>query len=650
TNNGSLDLENGASVATNNALTNNGTIYVDSGSYYNSTGSSLSVGHGTGSLTNNNYMQIGNYLMSTQGGVSAGTFTNSGTVSLYGNSNAAGTLTVSNLVNGGAIYNNSGAINIGAQASSGGLAMGDSGTLTENIAGMYQFGVINLNGPVSLGGTLDVATLSGFTFTKGESFDFMNLPANSLSGQFSTLAYGNYSGNGIDALNIGGGLALLVNYETSNGQIVLDVVGSTITENDWIGPSDNWDNPTNSVQDWSSKTPPNSSQDVFVGNYGPGGTITYNDSSDTINSLTVSKGTNSNYTVSFNANTALTTVAGVTINSGGEIDVETSGAALTSTGALANNGGTLKVGGDGGSVTVGGLSNTGEIDLNSNGSLNLNGGAGTYDNAGNIAMAGGTISGVTGTESLTNEGVIGGNGSISNLALINNGRVTPNGTLTITPNSSGFSSSGTVSIGQGDTLAIAGGNSIYTQAAGSTTVDGTLLANVLNINGGTLNGTGTIAGAVNNNGGMIHGGDSPGTLKINGNFTQGVNGTLFTQIDSATSLDLLQISGTATLGGQLQIDNNFYGDLGLTQGKELTILTAAGGISGEFSYLSDLNFDNGLWSWSVKYDTNSVDLVAMYNGTQPPTSTPEPATMLLLLFGLPGLAWSVRRKMRTGAR
>ncbi len=73
----------------------------------------------------------------------------------------------------------------------------------------------------------------------------------------------------------------------------------------------------------------------------------------------------------------------------------------------------------------------------------------------------------------------------------------------------------------------------YTQTAGITTVDGTLSAANFNLNGGSLDGTGIIQANVIN-AAVITPGDQPGTLTIQGNYTQASSGALDIDIASAT--------------------------------------------------------------------------------------------------------------------
>ncbi|MDX2081353.1 MAG: autotransporter domain-containing protein [Terrimicrobiaceae bacterium] len=92
-----------------------------------------------------------------------------------------------------------------------------------------------------------------------------------------------------------------------------------------------------------------------------------------------------------------------------------------------------------------------------------------------------------------------------------------------------------------------------------------------------LGGNGTIIGHVINRG-TVNPGNSPGTLSIVGDFTQTSSGTLQLEIASPTVFDRLIVSGTANLGGTLQVLN-----LGnrLQYGQRYGFLQA-GRISGQF--------------------------------------------------------------------
>ncbi len=91
--------------------------------------------------------------------------------------------------------------------------------------------------------------------------------------------------------------------------------------------------------------------------------------------------------------------------------------------------------------------------------------------------------------------------------------------------------------------------------SGGLYVNGILRTLRLNVRpNGTLGGTGTIFGDVINFG-NVSPGNSPGTMTIVGNFSQTSQGTLTLEIASPTIFDQLNVSGIATLGGTLAVQN-----------------------------------------------------------------------------------------------
>jgi len=95
----------------------------------------------------------------------------------------------------------------------------------------------------------------------------------------------------------------------------------------------------------------------------------------------------------------------------------------------------------------------------------------------------------------------------------------------------------------------------FTQTGGETDLTDIGITGSVLINGGTLTGTGTITGNLTNNGGFIAPGHSPGIIAVTGNFIQGAQGMLILEDGGAAPslFDQLQIGGTATLGGSLDV-------------------------------------------------------------------------------------------------
>ena len=92
--------------------------------------------------------------------------------------------------------------------------------------------------------------------------------------------------------------------------------------------------------------------------------------------------------------------------------------------------------------------------------------------------------------------------------------------------------------------------------AGRTLLNGVSLGgSTLTLNGGTLSGVGTINASVVN-AAEISPGASPGTITVNGNYTQTSAGVMKIELGGAppgTQFDQLNVTGTASLDGALNV-------------------------------------------------------------------------------------------------
>ena len=196
-------------------------------------------------------------------------------------------------------------------------------------------------------------------------------------------------------------------------------------------------------------------------------------------------------------------------------------------------------------------------------------------------MADGTLRFVQSADR-TFSGVLTGTGSLSKQG---------SGTTTFTEVSTSYSGTATVS---GGTLLIngtLGGVSSLIQVA----------------SGGALGGGGTLGGALTvQSGGTLAPGNSIGTLSAANGAVFQSGSTYEVEIDAAGNTDLLAVTGQASLAGMLKVIALGY-PTGYPPVQDYTILTATGGVSGEFDTVTD-----DLPDIDVEVTYNANDVVVGY--------------------------------------
>ena len=159
-----------------------------------------------------------------------------------------------------------------------------------------------------------------------------------------------------------------------------------------------------------------------------------------------------------------------------------------------------------------------------------------------------------------------------------------------------------VFIKQGSGLLMLTGSSVHTGhtivADGILHVHGCLSCTVTVSPNTTLMGNGTVGHLINM--GNVAPGESIGTLTVNGNYNQPANGQLIIEIATNGATDLLQITGTATLDGALQIDP----EPGIYANETIYTFLTASSVTGVFSSTSS-TFPV---PYSVNYSPTSVFL------------------------------------------
>ena len=215
--------------------------------------------------------------------------------------------------------------------------------------------------------------------------------------------------------------------------------------------------------------------------------------------------------------------------------------------------------------------------------------------------------------------------------LDNQGTLTINQTLTMTPNGANHLNSGTINLIGGDLWVTQfGGSPPFFTFTSTGTIDirsGRTFAiapgRLDNLAPGIIQGNGTldVSGSPFLNSGQVNPGASPGKLTVMGGFPQTAAGTLNIELGGTspgTDFDLLAVSGAATLGGTLNVTltNGFIPAINST----FTFLTSASR-SGAFT---TFNYPSSDFEMQVSYTpTNAtIQVISVLSG--PPIITAQP--------------------------
>jgi hypothetical protein len=282
-------------------------------------------------------------------------------------------------------------------------------------------------------------------------------------------------------------------------------------------------------------------------------------------------------------------------NSTSPLLISPNSAGFTNTGKLVvNSGSTLTVG-----APFNGLSGTGTLSSGTyavTGTLGLPGAI--VSNAANVTLTGASAEVLDTTTSTNALAAITSNATSGTLSLQSGQSLATTTALT---------NGGKVTVGATSTFKVGG---TYKQAAGTTTVDGTLTApSGMALEKGGLLGEGTVAAAVTSTAGTVLAGDSstkPGTLTISGSYTQQAKGALDIYVGGTTAGTFgdLAVSNGVLLDGTLSIKlvNGFVPTVGDT----FTILTGSA-ISGTFTTVTGTSI-NSSEHFEVNYTSTAITL------------------------------------------
>jgi autotransporter-associated beta strand protein len=127
----------------------------------------------------------------------------------------------------------------------------------------------------------------------------------------------------------------------------------------------------------------------------------------------------------------------------------------------------------------------------------------------------------------------------------------------------------------------------------------------------TLDGTGRIVGNLTNNG-VVAPGNSIGTLTVQGNYTHNSGSVLEVEFDAAGNIDLLDVTGNATLNGGIIR----FVSIGGAEGQGGTFLRTGGTVNGTFAAVETVG---ALLPLSVIYETNRAFMAPSVLTARPST-------------------------------
>jgi hypothetical protein len=459
-----------------------------------------------------------------------------GTISKTG----AGTFTVATILNnGGSVNTTAGALSLNGGGAHTGTFTAESGSTLAFQGGTHTF----LNGAVLAGpGVFDgggALNLSGSTSGLTVAADAtVNLNALAFGGSGALTNLGTASGSGVGLpgdftnaagatanltnVTIGGSLFNYGNFNTGGTVTVAGLQGQQLGGVLSI--------PSGATLNMASPSGVFSWQDGTIGGTGTlgfpgGGTFLFAGVGDRVidglnfafNNLTLPDG-------SLTLRSGSLTLAGTT--------VLPAGVALNLVGGALTNNGTLDVGGAF-SLTGGAFGGTGSLTLS----------------GGNLSLPSNNSVAWTNSGTLTNTGTLNLASSTITNAIDNQGTVNLGGGLTFTQQ---LTNTGTVHAQSGNAVFANG----LVQNAGDLVLEGGTLQGNVDLNAGSIRGTGTVNGSVTVGNATMAPGFSPGSLDITGDLTLGPSSVLNIELGGltrGTGFDAINVQGTAYLGGTLNV-------------------------------------------------------------------------------------------------
>jgi autotransporter-associated beta strand protein len=313
-------------------------------------------------------------------------------------------------------------------------------------------------------------------------------------------------------------------------------------------------------------------------------------------------------TLRFGVAFSLNAARAVALGAGGGI-IDTNGNATTI--AQAITGGGLVVIGNGGALTLTGANSyAGGTDVHGGAALTVNADGALGATAGGLKLGDATTAGA-----LRFANAFSLNAARAIALGAGGGIIDTNGNTTTIAQA--ITGGGLTKTGAGN-LILAGINTFTGPAvvnAGTLSVNGAIASSVAVNSGGTLGGTGTVGATTVVSGASIAPGNSIGTLHVNGNLTLASGSVTAIEVSPAAA-DQIAVSGTAALGGTLQL-NAAAGTY--VDGVDYKLISATG-LTGTFATVTGGTF-SGL-DQTIVYSATAVDLKLSAPIVTPPVTPP----------------------------
>ncbi len=337
--------------------------------------------------------------------------------------------------------------------------------------------------------------------------------------------------------------------------------------------------------------------------------------------------------ISLSGSGTLASTGTVTVGASGTLDIASASGArtigpLAGAGAVTMGSNQLTVNSTGSTTYAGNLSGTAGFVKSGGATLTL---SGTNGFTGNVTISDGTLA-LSGTGSIPSSNSIDiASGAFFDLSALTLDSLLPTLTTVTVGNISG---AGTVDLGSNNLITTTTDDSLFTgtiigsgdlekagPATWSLTADNSSYTGTVTISQGDLNLNGALGGPVIvGAGGTLSGNGSTGSLTCSGIITTGnnnnidiltVNGNLtilpgsqtIFDIDPAGNSDLILVSGSGAVSGEIFID---FAPGIYIEGTTYTAVNAAGGVSGVFFPIVDNNAD---FDVSLVYSSNFIEMV-----------------------------------------